>query len=466
MAPLLLFLLLLPGKKPEVFNQLIVYVPAQESDFYQSLQATAFPIWEQLAEEAGVDIRLIDAQTEGAPAEIKQFPTLVFQHETGRNFYYGRYLDEGRIATWLRTGKRRTSDLQTDVKADLFTATSGRLTEAAIIKITEVSGSQPDEYDPEIFREKVMNQLDKGMKTLSRVDSISLLQTDRKVFFDLYPYRTSSGDWYISLAIFSPFDCIHPVFETTESPLAGTFEEAFSKAAVVLERAWASWKNTDVAGDAYRPIDESNSITSWQELGLGLSDSVRSQPGSIPASPIGWEPGRYQLSHETREKPEIVFQFMSPLDGYAGALDSIKGGIEWPSPPQLKGVTGSFEVPVRAVNMGNEGLNLKVWEKYLKEKRHPKLRLRLPPFSETREVSDSEPLRVSIPGSMTILGKDHPVTIKAEFSPVIAPSQRKALRVDLEFGLDISDWKIEGPDGPDPANHMMQFYGTMFLIHN
>lgn len=466
MAPLLLFLILLTGKKPETSDQLVVFVPDQTSDFYQSLEETAFPVWQQLAEGADLDFRLVSVPTEGTPSEIKQLPTLVFQHETGRNFYYGRYLDKGRIATWLRTGKRRVSDLRTDTKKDLFTVTSGKLIEAVIIKITELEGTQPQEYRQEEFREEVMNRMATSMNSLSRADSVSLLQTDRKVFFDMYPYRSDQGDWYISLAIFSPFDCIDPVYTTGASPITGTFEEAIAKAGQTLEQAWLTWKTTDLAGDAYRPVNESATVQTWEELGLGINDSIGTQAGSMPANPEGWEAGRYQLSHEPGEQPEMVFQFMSPLDGYAGALDSMSGYIEWPSPPQLQGLSGSFEVPVRAVNMGNTGLNIKVWDKYLKEKRHPQLTLTLPPCIESREVADTEPLLVSIPGIMNILGKERPVSVRAEFSPVIGPSQREALQVELQFGLDISDWNINGPDGPDPANHTMQFYGTIFLIHN
>lgn len=465
-APLLLFLLFVPGQKPQSSDQLIVFVPSQDSDLYQRVASQAIPLWTSLAEDAGLDVRLIETTLEGAPDEVKQLPTLVFQHQAGRNFYYGRYLDEGRIATWLRTGKRRVSQLSTDQKTDLFVAESGRLTEAAIIKVTEITGAVPDTYNPDLFREQVMSQMAQSMTVLTRSDAASLLQTDRKVFFDIYPYQDKLGMWSVSLAIFSPFDCIHPVYTTDTEPISGSFEEAFSKAGRQLEEAWISWKESDSDGDAYEAVTSTTRILSWEELGLGISGSIANLVRSIPANPAGWRAGRYELSHSSGEEPELVFQFASPLDGYAGAIDSMAGYLNWPSPPQLQGISGSFDVPVRAVNMGNTGLNLKVWDKYLKEKKHPKLSLDLPPFQETKTISDTEPLVVTLPGMMTINGKARPVSVNAEFMPVMAPSLREALQVDLQFGLDISDWKIDGPDGPEPANHTMQFYGTIFLIHN
>ena len=451
------------GCTDDQHNKVVAFNPTS-GELRAHLEVDIIPMWERLAEGAGCQFEILDDPERGIPAEIRSLPTLVYVHPGGQNVYYGRYDDEGRIKTWIRTGHRRVSDFSTDQRELAFSLQSGRMLEVAIPKITQLEGKTPTPEEKEQYT-LLLESIADNMYELGLRNEVSIAQTDRKVFFDVYPYLSETGEWFLSLAIFSPFDCINAVRATDSYPIQGSYQQVVSASADWFEENWKEWKR-GLNGDDYQPVAASATPSSWEELGLTVEGSGSQMVSLIPSPVNNWNSGSYPLAHKTYSYPELVFQFQSPLDGYAGALDSISGDFVWPTPPSLQGATGTFTVPVLAVNMGNEGLNMKVWEKYLKEKKYHEMRLELDPIEASASLAEGNPVMTTITGMMTILGKDRPVEILAEFRPVLTPDQQPALLVELQFDLDISQWKIEGPDGPDPASHTMEFAGTMLFTQS
>lgn len=457
--PLLLIALAF-GWSEDHQNKIVAFIPGS-GELRAHLEEEAISMWQSLAERAGCEFEIIDDPSRGFPPQIRSLPTLVYIHPGGQNVYYGRYDDEGRIKTWIRTGHRRVSDFSTEKRDRVFYQQSGRLHEVAIPKITPLTGKYPDLSEKAQY-DQLLSSIADNMYESFLGDDVPIEQTDRKVFFDVHPYLSETGDWYVSLAIFSPFDCIQAVRTTGSNPIKGSYQQVITWTADWLEENWSDWR-TGLNGDDYLPVEASAAIAGWEELGLTVEGSNSQMVSLIPATVNNWQSGAYPLSHQAYSYPELVFQFQSPLDGYAGALDSISGVFNWPSPPSLLGASGSFSVPVVAVNMGNEGLNLKVWEKYLKEKKYHELTLTLDPIETPVSLAEGNPVMTTLTGMMNILGKDRPVEILAEFRPVLTPDDLPALLVELQFDLDISQWKIDGPDGPEPANHTMEFSGSMLF---
>jgi len=124
----------------------------------------------------------------------------------------------------------------------------------------------------------------------------------------------------------------------------------------------------------------------------------------------------------------------------------------------LDGTTGSVEVNTRkSITMGDPILDEAIrGSALLYAREFPDSTFLLNKVSSDGQPISYDrltPARVS--GTFTLKGKNVPVSVVAEFEPVIGEDGKPRLLVRTSFQIDLRTFSIEGADGPAPAKYLV-----------
>ncbi len=427
----------------------------QEAD--EHFRTTCLPKVRDWAAAEGLEFIALDAAA-GIPSEITATPAIVFQNQQGRALYASRYSELGTIKNFVRTNRLRPQRTAPLCAEEVLQYRSGRAALNAPVKLTELQGSMPEAWSPEAFKSIALASIQRGMEQFTMQSEACLQRTDRAFYCDFHPYRSEEGILYLSLELYSMFNCIRPVFKTADQPLSSAFEDfsqLFEKAGKKLQEELLQQTENSKIGDAWSPIAESIPSKNWDELGLALPpEAANTAPPKTDFTIAQQWAGAQAVVPGV---PALFFRFMEPLDRYAGEVPDFAGELTTDANGKLR--NGTFTARLKSLTMGMTELDDKVKKKYIYTRKFPEASFYFDlPESAESDLRAGRLNRLAVPGVFTFMQQEKPMTVQAELTPQLLDSGEQQLLVHVQFDLNITDdYGIAGPDGPDPARKTMVF---------
>jgi polyisoprenoid-binding protein YceI len=444
------------GSSPD--EQLLLFLQPQDEHF----RTTCLPQLQAWARQEKLTLVEQDLR-QGVPAEITATPAIVFQNARGRAMYASRYAELSTIKNFVRTSRLRTQAPVPLCMDQVLQLADGRALLNAPVKLTTLAGEQPDNWDEKGFREQALAALAQGMDSYQFVATSCLNRTDRAFYCDVHPYRDAAGQLFLSLELYSMFNCIHPVFTTGDQPLRGdstSFAALFAAAGKLLQTKIAANTQTSILGDAWTPLPGDIPEAPWDNLGLALPANV--EVAAILPADFKLEQNWGISGAAIPGVPALFFRFMDPLDRYAGEVPDFTGSLTLSSTGSLQ--QGTFTTQLQSLTMGMAELDDKVKRKYIYTKRFPaaSFSFQLPATEPT--LAPGRVNRVPVAGTFRFMQYEVPLTVQAEILPQLDDRGSQQLFVHVQFDLNITDdFGIAGPDGPDPARKTLVFDLNFFM---
>jgi len=441
-------------------EQLLVFVQNGSLPVGIAFRDKRLPDIRKLADEMGVSLHVVDAR-QGSPASVAVTPLIVYQNHRGRSIYQGRTTTLARIRNFIRTSRFVPQGKTPFRRENTAVWENGRTRLWAPLKITSVTGDLPRHFDQAAFSAEAVKSINSGFQRFRFRKEVALGRADRGFYMDFHPWLSRDGTLYLSLAVFSEFDCKNPVFT---SKLSGAWKERkqlFENSAVVMEQAVGRIKQNPVSGDSFDVVASSNPVRSWEDLGFPLPpepEKKRRKVLNLTDIPRHWvfvKPGKM-------DPPMIQFRFAPPLDNYAGEVKEGRGELSFKENNRLNGASGVIEIDTRsAITMGNAVLDEAIQGSFMLNTREfPTAKFTI----ETVESSipDLSPeygklIPASVNGIFTLKGKSIPLACPAEFELGVGEDEKPTLSIRSAFTIDLRIFNIEGADGPEPARFTMLF---------
>lgn len=411
----------------------------------------------QLADQYQLAFILRDVSN-GAPEEITITPQIVFQKGEEKSFYVGRYSETSRLANFIRTVRNRTPKVKTQIKQNILTLKSEKAVTVLPLKITALSS-------PEAVTRQWQDQLNEtavafynGFESFELVNEVIFTKTNRALYLDIHPYKSSDDSLFLSYEIYSQFNCVEPVISKLNEPVSGLWanqQVLWETLGRQMESDVMQLITTSLIGDGFSEVPANTNSSAWPESIVDNSIKI--------LKPISLTSKNWQVAGALDDKtPLIQFNFFAPLDNYAGEVKKLTGNINWESDRFL---SGSFTVNTKDVTMGEATYDKNVHKKYLKVFRFP-----LASFSfKNAEVPLAEIMKnpmqaYAIDGEFTMMKKSYPVRVKASFEPFTDEGEATKLLVNVNFDVNIFEkFNIIGPDGPVNAKSNMHFAMTFLM---
>lgn len=424
-------------------------------------------VLEKLAFSMDMELKLVDAD-QGAPPEVSFTPSIVFQNSEGRSFFYGRYKNDARLKNFIRTSRMVHKESIENTKHDILVWKIGRASITAPLKLTDLSGSLPEGFDQETFKQEATQYISKGITPFKQEATYKQSPTSRSFYFNLYPYLDDEKCLSISAEIFSQYNCVKPVFQQYAPTLvkgawknrASLFEQAGN---IIKEKIKEKIKNSTI-GDAFAPIESTTPVKTWDALNLSLPSKDKEEKNKIDTAvdiPRKWTVDM----PDNLVDPIIIFSFLPPLDSYAGEVKQLKGTLELDEKGGLKNAIGNFDVQISDVTMGAEDFDYEVQNKMLKMGIFPNSSFifeQITGGEKALVLGNANDIRVK--GRFKMLGITIPLEVPARIEPVLNTEGEIRLQVNTAFQLPLFDaFKVLGPDGPSPAKDTLQFYMKFYL---
>jgi polyisoprenoid-binding protein YceI len=450
-----------PGKAGSETEQLIVFLQPGASPVDETFQKRHLPKIRKLAAAMGVSVHSIDAN-QGSPAEIAITPLIVYQNYLGRSIYQGRSTTIDRIRNFIRTSRFVPQGLALNRREHIPIWKNGRIRVWAPLKVSAVRGTPPEGYDHAVFVSEALKIIGEGFNNF-RIEPVAELgRADRGFYMDFYPWLSQGGTLYLSLALYSQFNCKYPVFERKKEPLIGSWKDRqrlFREAAVFLETAVLNQIRDPESGDGFDPVMSGVASTTWEKLGFPLPPAPMVNSNELTVQP---QLSRAWILEKSGplDPPMIQFRFPAPLDSNAGEVTDGRGEFLLPKNFKVEGAKGFIEIDTSsAITMGDPVLDEAIrGSVMLSTKRYPKASF----FIESI-TGDNQPIAygrltpANISGTFTLKGKSTALTSIAELEPVIGDDGKSHLLIRGAFKIDLRTFNIEGADGPAPAKYTLLF---------
>ena len=439
-------------------EQLIVFVQSNGSEVDSSFQKRLLPPIRQMAEKMGIKVQVADAR-DGAPEEVTLTPLIVYQNHRGRSIYQGRTNTGQRLNNFIRTSRFVPQGDAPNHRENVAIWQVGRQRIWAPLKISAVTGTPPVDYNHTAFLKQALQQIAGGFRKFKIQDSAELGRADRGFYMDFYPWRAKDGTLYLSMALYSQFDCKKPVYTDKIVGPWKKYPKLFRQAARVMEKKVATITRDPESGDSFDPVPEAAPLAAWEQLGLALPPA----PKTAAEKPIvsGKIPTKWVLAEPAPDAPPmILFRFPAPLDNYRGEVNTGKGQFILPDHLKVNGASGYIEVDTRkSITMGDPVLDEAILGSVmLYAKKFPTAK-----FVIDRITGEDQPIAygrltpAAVSGTFTLKGHSIPLTSKMELEPVIADDGRPRLILQGNFKIDLTVFNIEGADGPAPARNTLLF---------
>jgi polyisoprenoid-binding protein YceI len=439
-------------------EQLIVFIQPDVSPVAKSFRQRRLPQIRKLAQTLSVDLHVVDA-SKGSPSTVGITPLMVYQNHRGRSIYQGRTTTPERIRNFIRTSRFVPQGKEPNRRENISIWEMGRSRVWAPLKVAPVSGTRPQDYDHEVFVTEALENIKKGFKNFRIQKTADLGRADRGFYMDFNPWLSGDGTLYLSLVLFSQFDCKAPVFQ---KKMIGPWQDhhnLFQQAAAVMEDTVARIIQEPESGDSFDPVGKNTPQTNWESIGFPLPQAPKektatsSVSAAIPQNWILTKPG-------PDDPPMIQFRFPAPLDNYAGEVKSAKGEFSLSKNLKLDSAAGFIEIDTRtAITMGDPVLDEAIQgSMLLYTKNFPGAG-----FVVENITGDGLPLAygrlspAAVTGIFTLKGKKIPLSSRMEFEPVLGEDGKPRLLIRGAFKIDLRVFNIEGADGPAPARHILLF---------
>jgi len=399
----------------------------------------------------------------GVPEEISFTPMIVYQNSQGRSIYYGRCNNYTRVNNFIRTSSMVPQKTADNAKTDLLLWENGRTKITAPIKLTELAGNLPKNFDQKAFIKQNKKNIADGFCTFKQVPSFNQTRTTKSFYFNLYPYLDDKDQLTISAEIFSQYNCVKPVWTKFEEGLiSGKWKnraELFKKAGELIELEIINQINSSELGDAFQAIDNDVAKISWADMGLAI-EAKSDKETSLQLSELNL-PKQWSVAKNETGKPIIIFSFLPPLDNYIGEAKALQGEFNLMKRNSLDGATGAFSVQIKDVTMGADDFDYEVQNKMLKMGIFPDATFNFTLTKSTESNSNGYLCN----GKFKLLGLEIPLAIPATIEPFYNSNNELQLNVQTSFELPLFEaFKVAGPDGPSPAKDVLQYYMNFNLI--
>ncbi len=276
---------------------------------------------------------------------------------------------------------------------------------------------------------------------------------------DFYPYLSGDDTLYLSVVLFSQFNCKEPVFKKKLQGPWNDRNRLFRRSAAALETTVSQIIQNPQSGDSFDPVAETSPEKSWEEIGFPLPPQPPQKKMGLPSGvtpPRRWvyvKPG-------PMDPPMIQFRFPAPLDSYAGEVKRGNGEFNLSETLGLSGAGGFIEIDTRsAITMGNAILDEVIRGSImLDSKTHPTATFVIISIeSSDQGIAFGRLFPASISGTFSLKGKSIPLTCPGEFELVIGEDKTPRLLIRSAFKIDLRIFDIEGADGPAPAGYTLLF---------
>ena len=440
---------------------LIVFLQNQKDEHFST---TVLPKLEEFASDKHIILDIRSA-AQGLPEEITSTPAIVYQNELGRSIYAGRYAEFSTIKNFIRTSRLMPQIIAENCKEEVLSFRQGRTTILAPLKITKLEGRVPKDWDQQAFEQRAMRVLGEAMQRFSKENKSCIQKTDRQFYLDIYPYLDKENKLYLSLALYSQFSCIVPVFTSEEavSGLLSEQEQLLAEAAKQFESAIYQQMNEAKNGDAFSVVSAQIPTASWEELGLRLPMKTKTEAVAMTVAneEMAWPTDWVIYQPVDEDTPLMQFHFKEPLERYAGEVKEISGSMKLSGKAEV--LSGKFEVNTQSLTMGIADFDHKIHKKYIKAFKFPKATFEFDNLQNVKlEFRKANQFRID--GKFKLMKYEIPLTMDARISKTLDEDGLPKLLVSAQFQLMITDdFKIKGPDGPAPANQTMIF-ATNFLM--
>jgi polyisoprenoid-binding protein YceI len=437
---------------------LIVFIQPDVSPVSKTFQQRRLSLIGKLAQTLGLNLKVVDAR-KGSPSTVGITPLIVYQNHRGRSIYQGRTTTLERIRNFIRTSRFVPQGKEPNRRENIPIWQEGRARVWAPLKVAAVTGTSPKDYNHDIFVAQALENIEKGFNKFRVHKSVDLGRADRGFYMDFNPWMSKDGTLYLSLVLFSQFDCKAPVFQ---KKLIGPWQEyrnLFQQAGAVMENTVARIIEDPDSGDSFVPVGENTLQTSWESIGFPLPPAPKEKTAELNIS--AEIPQHWILAKSGPDDPPMIqFRFPAPLDNYAGEVKSAKGEFFLAKNLKLDSAEGFIEIDTRiAITMGDPLLDEAIQgSMLLSTKNFPTAR-----FDVEKITGDGLPLvygRLSpaaVNGIFSLKGKKNALSSKMEFEPVIGEDGKPRRLIRGTFKIDLRVFNIEGADGPAPAKHTLLF---------
>ncbi len=459
-ALLLSIILVVPqsARTAPEFEQLIVFVQPQISPVDEMFSEDSLPQIREMAESMGVSMQVVEAR-DGSPSEVAITPLIVYQNHRGRSIYQGRTTTPARILNFIRTSRYVPQGKELNRRENIPVWIEGRSRVWAPLKVAPVSGIRPENYNHDAFVTEALKNVARGFKKFRIQKVAELDRADRGFYMDFNPWLSEDGTLYITVVVFSQFDCKAPVFSKKIVGPWKSYPKLFSQASAAGEDAVEQIIANPASGDSFDAVRKNTPQKTWAQIGFPLPPAPKVKTAAMAVSAV--VPKDWVLAKSgPNDPPMIQFRFPAPLDNYAGEVKSGRGELSLPENRMVGGAKGFIEIDTRGtITMGDPRLDEAIQgSMLLYTKKFPAAR-----FDIEKISGDGQPIaygRLSpavVAGKFSLKGKHVPLTSITEIEPILGEDGKPRLLVSGTFKIDLRTFDIEGADGPAPAKHMLLF---------
>ncbi len=457
-ALLLSIILIVPqsARTAPEFEQLIVFVQPQISPVDEMFSEHSLPQIRKMAESMGVSMHVVEAR-DGSPSEVAITPLIVYQNHRGRSIYQGRTTTPARILNFIRTSRYVPQGKELNRRENIPVWIEGRSRVWAPLKVAPVSGARPEDYNHDDFETEALKNVARGFKKFRIQKVAELDRADRGFYMDFNPWLSEDGTLYVTVVVFSQFDCKTPVFSKKIVGPWESYPKLFSLASAAGEDAVVQITADPASGDSFDPVRKNTTQKTWQQIGFSLPPAPKVKTAAIAVSAV--VPNDWVLIKSGPDDPPMIqFRFPAPLDNYAGEVKSGRGGLSLSKNLMVESAEGFVEIDTRGtITMGDPLLDEAIQgSMILYSKKFPAAR-----FDIEKISGDGQPIaygRLSpavVGGKFSLKGKSVPLTAITEIEPVMTEDGQPRLLVRGAFKIDLRTFDIEGADGPTPARHTL-----------
>lgn len=417
---------------------------------------TTLPQLSAWAAKEKIELVSMDIE-QGVPKDITATPALVFLNDKGRTIYASRYTELSTIQNFIRTSRMRSQSAVPWCAEEVLQCKHGRAKLSAPLKITPIRGDFPAKAVENDFSYRAKAAFARGMLNFVEQSEACIQRTDRVFYCDIHPYVNESGELFLSLELFSMFNCIRSVYSTGERPLQGnfsTYESLFTQAGHLFQEQIQMAIRESVIGDAWTPLPEGVSTKNWEELGFPLP--AQQQQNILTPSDLVLATSWGDAQAAIPGVPALFFRFPAPLDRYAGEIQDYTATVELHENGSLR--AGNFTADLRSLSMGMVELDDKVKRKYIYTKRFPEASFSFTLPNIGAPLLPGHINRIPLAGTFVFMKKESPLLVQADLLPQLNVKGEPELFVQVQFELNITDdYGIAGPDGPEAASKTLIF---------
>lgn len=405
------------------------------------------------------NIVLIEKEaTKGLPLEITTTPALIFQNAKGRSIYSGRYTEWSSIVNFIRNSRFLPAEAPVkDCKSSVFIYKNGRTLLFAPLKITDLTGTIPAGFQADLFHTNMEKAATNALQHFQKADSACKMKTDRAFYMDMHPYRDNKGIYTLTVALFSQFSCITPIYTNEGKGIQGTDIEAlFKEGTKLLEKEIFAQLQQSQQGDALSFVSDTVVVKTWEILDLALPLMQANKLASPVISKEIAQNWQYSGAIDA-DVPVLQFRFFAPLDRYIGEVKKIKGSMKLRDNQTIE--SGDFEVEMQSLTMGVADFDEKIHHKYIKADKYPQASFHFEQIHLPNNLQVGQSLSLPITGKITFMGKTKDLQVAAVITPTLDENEVIVLAVSNRFQLNImEDYGIKGPDGPKFASENVDFF--------